>query len=88
MYGSLTDLANVTSDSVRVYLKLFAVSDKNQHKLVRTKMSSIFRPQVRRAINQAATDSSLGIFGGGSKVLEALKESNEMKKLISQNLIK
>ena len=87
MYGSLASLANATSDSVQVYLKLFAVSDANQCRLVRTKMSSIFRPQVRRAINQAVTDSSLGIFGGGPKVLEALKESNEMNKLISQNLI-
>ena len=51
-------------------------------------MSSIFRPEVRRAINQAVRDSCLGIFGGGPKVLEALKESNEMNKLISQNLIK
>ena len=66
MYGSLTDLANVTSNSVQVYLKLFAVSDQNQHRLIRTKMSSIFRPHVRRAINQAVTDSSLSIFGGVS----------------------
>ena len=51
-------------------------------------MSSIFRPLVRRAINQAATNSSLGIFGGAPKVLEALKEAKETNMLRCQILIK
>ena len=86
MYGSLASLTNVTSNSVWVYLKLFAVSDANQRRLVRTKMSSIFRPAVRRAINQVAVDSSQGIFSSVPKVLEALKETKDINTLISQNL--
>ena len=50
IYGLLSTLANVTSDSVRVYLKLFSVKDANQRRLVRSKMSSIFKPSVRRAL--------------------------------------
>ena len=69
-------------------MKLFTVTDTKQWTLVRTKMSSIFRPAVRRAINQAAADSSQGIFGGVPKVLEALKESKEINMVISQNLVK
>ena len=43
MYDSLTNLANITSNSVHVYLKLFSVNDANQQRLVRNKMSTIFR---------------------------------------------
>ena len=64
------------------------MTDANQRRLVRTKMSSIFRPAVRRAINQATADSTQGIFGGVPKVLEALKETKEINTEISQNLIK
>ena len=64
------------------------MSDANQCRLVRTKMSFIFRPQVRRAINQAVKDSYPSIFGGVPKVLEALKEAKETNTLIRQNLIK
>ena len=69
-------------------MKLFVVTDFNQCRLIRSKMSSIFRPTVRRAINQEASDFSLCIFGEISKVLENLKEAKEINMLISQNLIK
>ena len=42
MYDLLSVLANITSDSIRVYLKLFSVTDVNQWRLVRSKMSNIF----------------------------------------------
>ena len=38
MYCSLTNLTNVTSDSVQIYLRLFSVTDYNQWRLVRSKM--------------------------------------------------
>ena len=38
MIGSFASLANVTSDSVRVYLRLFSVTDYNQWRLIRSKM--------------------------------------------------
>ena len=41
VYDLLSHLANVTSDSVRVYLKLFSVTDANQRRLLRFKMSII-----------------------------------------------
>ena len=63
------------------------MSDANQHRLVRTKMSSIFRPQVRRAINQAVTDSSQGIFGGVSNVLKNLEESKKINMLVKSSLL-
>ena len=50
VYDSLTQIANVTSDSVRVYLKLFSVTDTNQFRLVKSKMSNIFKPNVRWAL--------------------------------------
>ena len=52
VYDLLSHLANVTSDSVCVYLKLFSVTDANQRRLVRFKMSIIFEPNIRQAFNQ------------------------------------
>ena len=51
MYCSLANFTNVTSKSVCVYLRLFSVTDYNQQRLVRTKMSSIFKPNFKRALN-------------------------------------
>ena len=47
MYRSLANFANFTSDSVRIYLRLFSVTDYNQRRLVRNKMSLIFKPNIR-----------------------------------------
>ena len=78
MYGSLSTLTNVTSNGVCVYLKLFSVTDANQWRLVRSKMSTIFKPSVRLALNLNASDSSQGIFGGDSNVLKNLEESKKI----------
>ena len=50
-------------------------------------MSSIFRPVVRRAINQAAADSSHGIFGGDLIVLKKIEEKKKMNTLIKSVLL-
>ena len=50
MYDSLSSLANVTSDSICVYLKLFSVTDAKQRSLVRSKMSNICKPNIRQAL--------------------------------------
>ena len=87
MYGSLSTLANVISDSVCVYLKLFSVTDANQRRLVRSKMSSIFKPSVRQALNLNTSDSSQGIFGGVSNVLKNLEESKKINTLVKSSLL-
>ena len=81
VYGSLSTLANVTSNGVCVYLKLFSVTDANQQRLVRSKMSGIFKPSVRQALNLNASDSSLFIFGGVSNVLKNLEENKKLTML-------
>ena len=43
MYCLLANCANVTSDSVGIYLRLYSITDYNQQRLVRTKMCSIFK---------------------------------------------
>ena len=47
MYHSLANFANVTSNSVWIYLRLFSVTDYNQWRLVRSNMCSIFKPKIR-----------------------------------------
>ena len=49
VYNSLSSLADITSDSGCVYMKLFSVNDANQHRLVRFMVSNIFKPNVRGA---------------------------------------
>ena len=58
VYNLFSHLANITSDRIRVYLKLFSITDANQRRLVRSKMSNIFKPNVRWALNQNTSDSS------------------------------
>ena len=87
MYGSLANLVNVTSDSVFVYLRLFSVTDYNQWRLVRSKMCSIFKPNMRWALNTNTSDSSQGIFGGVSNVIKNLKETKEINTLAKQSLL-
>ena len=87
IYGSLENLVNVTSDSVCVYLRLFSVTDYNQQRLVRSKMCSIFKPNMRRVMNTNASDSSQGIFGGVSNIIKNLKETKEINMLVKQSLI-
>ena len=87
MYRSLANFANVTSDSVRIYLRLFSFTYYNQQRLVRTKMSSIFKPNMRRALNTNTSEFSQGIFGGVSNVVKNLKESKEINTQVKQSLL-
>ena len=82
MYGSLASLANVTSNIVCVYLRLFSVTDFNQRRLVRSKMCTTFKPNVRQALNTNASDSSQGIFWGVSNLIKNLKETKEINTLV------
>ena len=52
LYGLLATLANVTRNSVHVYLKFFSVTDTNQQILARSKRSSISKPSVRGALSR------------------------------------
>ena len=87
MYCLLANFANVTSDSVQIYLRLYSITDYNQQRLVRTKMCSIFKPNLRQALNLNVSDTSLGIFGGTSNVVKNLKENKEINMLVKQSLL-
>ena len=82
MYRSLANFPDVTSDSVHVCMMLFSVTDYNQCRLVRNKMSSIFKPDLRGALNLNVSDHSQGIYGGTSNVVKNLKESKEIRTLV------
>ena len=47
MYRSLADFANSTSDTIRIFLHLYAVSDFNQWRLVKQKLATIFKMDFR-----------------------------------------
>ena len=68
-------------------MKLFSVTVANKWRLVRSKMLSIFKPSVRRALNLNASDSSLGIFGGDSNVLKNLEENKKINTLVKSSLL-
>ena len=71
VYNLLTQIANVTSDSMCVYLKLFSVTDANQQRLFRSK------PNIRWALNQNVLDFSQGNFGGDSNVVKNLEDNKK-----------
>ena len=50
-------------------------------------MSSIFKPNMRQALNTNTSESSQGIFGGVSNVVKNLKESKEISTLVKQSLL-
>ena len=50
-------------------------------------MCSIFKPNMRRALNTKTSDSSQGIFGGVSNVIKNLKETKEINTLAKQSLL-
>ena len=70
-----------------MYLKLFSVTDADQQRLVRSKMSTIFKPSVRWALNLNTSDSSQGIFGGVSNVLKNLEESKKINTLVMSSYL-
>ena len=87
VYDSLTQIANVTSDSIRVYLKLFSITDANQWRLDRFKMSKIFKPNVRQVLNWNTSGSTQGIFGGDSNVFKNLEENKKMLTLLKSVML-
>ena len=50
-------------------------------------MCTIFKPNVRQALNTNASDSSQGIFGGVSNVIKNLKETKEINTLVKSSLL-
>ena len=73
MYCALANFANITSDNVWIFMRLYAVSDFNQRRLVKQKMATILSPVCHRALTSYTVDSSLGIFGGEEHVMMALE---------------
>ena len=55
--------------------------------LVRTKICSIFKSNLRRALNLNVSDTSLGIFDGTSNMVKNLKENKEINMLVKQSLL-
>ena len=87
MYESLSYLTYISSNSVHVYLKLFSVTDANQRRLVRSKMSNIFKPNITWALNHNASGSSQGIFGGDCNVFKNLAESRKNATLLKSVML-
>ena len=87
VYEHCARTANVTSDSLRVFLKLFSATDKNGMRLVKSKMANIFKPSFRRQILKNAQGSSIGIFGGDSNVFKHMEESKKQSALVKSILL-
>ena len=64
LYSQVAKLANVTSDSPRVYKMLFSLTDFNQQRLIRFRMLSILIPNLRQIIATTATISQQSNFSG------------------------
>ena len=79
--------ANVTRDSICVYLKLFSVTDVNQRRLVRSRMFNTFKSNIRQSLNQNTSDSSQVIFGSNSHVFKNL-ENEKMSILLKSVKLK
>ena len=58
IYCALADFTNCTSDSVWIFLQLYSVTDFNQPRLVKQKMATIFKPNLRQALTSYAVGSS------------------------------
>ena len=87
MYRSLANFTNFTSDSVWIYLRLFSVTDNNQRRLVRNKMSLIFKPNIRRSLNTNVSDTTQGIFGGTTNVMKNIEDNKKINMLVKQSLL-
>ena len=87
VYNSLSRTANITSNSVRIYLKLYSVTDANQCRLVKSKMANIFKPNVRWALLWNALDSTQGIFGDDPNVFKNLEEHKKMSTLLKSVML-
>ena len=87
MYHALADFANGTSDSVWIFLQLYSITDFNQRRLVKQKITTIFKPNLRQALTSYTVDSSQGIFGGEEQVTKTLEETEKTNTLLKQNLL-
>ena len=87
LYASLSETANVTRDSVCVFLKLFTVNDTNQCRLVKSMMVNIFKPGVRRALLRDNSGPTRGIFGGDLNVFKNLEENKKQSTLLKLVLL-
>ena len=82
LYSALAETANVTSDSVCMFLKLFSVNETNHCRLVKSKMVNILKPAVRRALLRDNSGSTQGIFGGDLNTFRNLEESKKQTALL------
>ena len=87
MYCALADFTNCTSDSVRIFLRLYSVTDFNPRRLVKQKMATIFKPNLRWALTSYTVDSSQGIFGGEEQVTKTLEDSKKQNTLIKGSVL-
>ena len=87
MYWSLADFANSTSDASRIFMRLYAVSDFNQQRMVKQKMATIFRADFHWALTSYNADPSQGIFGGEDHVMRTLEETKKLIMLIKSSLL-
>ena len=88
MYRSLADFGNYTRNAISTFMLLYAVSDFNQRRLVKQKMATIFRPDLRHNLTSYMADPSLGVFGGQENVLKTLEDTKKQKTLVKNSLLK
>ena len=67
-------------------MRLYAVSDFNQWRLVKQKMATIFKMDFCRALTSYNADASLFIFGGKEHVMKTLEETKKQRTLIKNSL--
>ena len=87
MYKLLSRLAFDNHDTLSIYFKLFSVTDSYLHRLVRSKLLTIFKPVVRRAFTLNASGTHQGVLGGTQSVLKQLKEQKEENTFIKASII-
>ena len=87
MYRSLADLTNNTSDGIQIFMRLYAVSNFNQCRLVKQMMTFIFKMDLCQALTSYNADSSLGIFGGEEHVMKTLEETKKQRTLVKSTLL-
>ena len=87
MYWSPADFGKYTSNAISTFMRLYAVSDFNQWRLVKQKMATIFREDLCRSLTSYTADPSLGVFGGEEHVLKKLEETKKQKTLVKGSLL-
>ena len=64
-----------------------AVNDTNQHRLVKSKMVNIFKPNVRQALLRDISGSTRGIFGGDLRAFKNLEDSKKQSALLKMVML-